>query len=204
MRMLRLISILIVTITVASAEEENERMGFFTTLEEGSGTGGGVDEQANPLHYSAIVSRDYTARSAVEPINACIQVQELTEGQTLADGPNLLLGDCDGYFDSGVVSGGWRLDGHDLFRSQLDDRYCMQAGVGETPKEGNILRLGLCNATLDAQRFVYFPSRGIRPLVDQTLCVVWKGQVADVGKDEILLNQCRWVRDRREWEYGNI
>lgn len=154
--------------------------------------------------YSIIVSRDYSARSFEQPVNACIQVQELTEGQTMADDPKLILGNCDDYFTTGVVSGGWRLDENDLFRSQLDDRYCMQAGNGNEPKEGNLLRVGLCDATLDSQKFVYFPNIGIRPAADQTLCVVWKGQDAQVGDDPILLNRCQWVRDRRQWDFGTV
>ena len=90
-----------------------------------------------------------------------------------------------------------------MFRSELNSSYCIQAGKNDIPRGGNALRLSWCDSSKSSQKFVYHPEVGIRPLVNQTLCVVWKGITPTIVDqiDPIIINQCLNVSGRLGWRY---
>lgn len=152
--------------------------------------------------YHPIVSFDYVSPTKKDPASTCIRVPDTTARDL--NGQNLILGSCDEYLTYGAVDDGWRYDEKfDLFRSQLNDKMCMQAGGGNRPKNGNILRLAPCNKKRKSQKFQYFPGIGIHPVTNSSLCVVWKGLTPQPGSDPIILNPCKWVGDRLVWQFGD-
>lgn len=158
----------------------------------------GLDEDILvPSPYHRLLSVDY---SFYAPLNytdmeACIQV----ENGTAAEGQPLILGDCN---SNNGGQDGWKLDSY-LFRSELNSSYCIQAGKNDIPRGGNALRLSWCDSSKSSQKFVYHPEVGIRPLVNQTLCVVWKGITPTIVDqiDPIIINQCLNVSGRLGWLY---
>ena len=173
--MLRLICVLLLTASIAANDVHEENDWNLRHL---------VEEEA----YGPIVSTDYPSfANSTDVTNACIKVQDgnVTEGQTL------VLGDCEQGMDDG-----WRLDKSKMFRSQLDDGMCIQAGRGNSPSDGNVLRLFTCDGSRKSQKFIYAPGIGIRPYFSQQLCVVWQGVLPQIDSDPILVNTYQDVGGR--------
>lgn len=140
--------------------------------------------------YGRIVSDDYYEPDhPSSALSACIEVRNGNP----RDDQKLILGDCES------PGGGWRFDSEGLVHTELDDDQCMQAGRDGPARDGEKIRMFRCDASNDLQKFVFINGGGIRPQVDQDLCVVWHGTHANVGRDLIILKECDKVDDRIDW-----
>eukprot|EP00591_Stephanopyxis_turris_P008572 CAMPEP_0195519268 /NCGR_PEP_ID=MMETSP0794_2-20130614/14548_1 /TAXON_ID=515487 /ORGANISM="Stephanopyxis turris, Strain CCMP 815" /LENGTH=262 /DNA_ID=CAMNT_0040648391 /DNA_START=190 /DNA_END=978 /DNA_ORIENTATION=+ len=144
-------------------------------------------EDMGPRMYGIIQSDDAYDISG----SACIAVK----GGKAGIGRRLVLGDCES------PGNGWRLSRNGLFRTELDDSLCMQAGHNESssPMDRAKIRLKPCDRNNNLQKFVFINGNGIRPKMNQSLCMVWKGKNADVGMDPIMLRPCNLVDSRNDW-----
>lgn len=140
---------------------------------------------ADAKGYQRLSSVDYKG-----PGKACIEVKKsiATKGQ------RLVLGDCT------VARGGWRFDDNGMIRSEIDDKFCMQAGYGSHhDMAGRVMRINRCNAHNGLQKFVWKAGEGLRPKVNMQKCVVWRGTEADNSGDPIILLPCKKVKNKLDW-----
>ena len=96
---------------------------------------------------------------------------------------------------SGNDGNQWWIDGYGLFHSTLDVNKCLQAGWGGDDgkvKDGTALRIMDCDPQNDLQRFEWDLWGGPIRLQNNAadLCVTYRGVVANVGKDPIILKYC--------------
>ena len=109
-----------------------------------------------------------------------------------SDDAKLTIGNCNG-------GPGWRIDSKGLIHSEADDNHCMQAGREGNPKDGNMIRMFRCDSNNELQKFVYEGFQLIKPVSDESLCVVWQGNTPNLGDDDVVLKKCNKVTERAAW-----
>lgn len=126
--------------------------------------------------------------------DACIELSSKEYNQV---DKTLIIGDC-----KTTGSSGWRFGLNGKIHSEYNDEYCIQVAS----HEGARLKLLPCDPDNDnpLQNFVYHNhGKAIRPKKDDTLCVTYEGNHADIGTDKLILKKCDKIESQRHW-IGNF
>jgi hypothetical protein len=98
----------------------------------------------------------------------------------------------------------WRLsyvnlfDGFSLLHSPLDDTKCLRAGLASTMNDGTRMAVVDCKVDDVLQHF-HSDGYSIYAANDTNLCMVYRGVLANVGVDPIIMKKCNESQDRR-WD----
>ena len=88
----------------------------------------------------------------------------------------------------------WRLsmvddEGCALVHSALDDTMCLRAGIGPSMEDGTRMAVVPCDEEDVLQHFCYTGEK-IHAAYDSSLCMVYRGNEANVGVDPIIMKTC--------------
>lgn len=100
---------------------------------------------------------------------------------------------------------GWRLEtsgAAKLFHTSEDPNMCLQAGHGgvTTLTSGTKMRIYPCNVNNSLQRFIWGNGKcsgAIKPQGRDDLCMTWRGVVANLDSDPIILVECDKLDTKR-------
>ena len=123
------------------------------------------------------------------------------EADGASDGSGTHLGSC----ASNKVSQELQYDSFvGLFKTSVGSNKCLQAGSGDVPIDGRMVRIYGCNEDHPLQQFDWPGNVGgpIKLSEYPAYCLVFRGVNADIGTDPIILKKCEDIDAARGdgWE----
>jgi len=146
----------------------------------------GLEMSRNQGHLRKLLAADSNFTGCIE-----------AKGGSTANGTPLILGDCSVY-QNGIAEE-VLADGTVRFTSRRNRRMCVQAGkTKSTLKSLDTIKLYECSDTNVLQKFKWC-SDGLHTAYKSDLCVIFDGNAPNVGKDPIIVKDCKRLPSDFGW-----